>query len=150
MIKSVFNKKDKDELIGRINRLSPKTQPQWGKMNVAQMLAHLNVTYEKAYEDFPEPNAFKSFLLKLFVKPVVTSEKRYKKNGPTAPEFKVAVGQDFEKEKKRLIDYIEKTMELGEDYFEGRKYPGFGKMSAEEYNNMFYKHLDHHLTQFGV
>lgn len=151
MIKNIYDKEVTAELIQRIENLNPDTQPKWGKMNVAQMLAHLNVTYELAFEDkHPKPGFFKRLLLKLFVKPVVTNTKKYKKGGPTAPEFKVPEKQDFETQKRRLIDYINKTRELGSDYFENREYTNFGKMTAREYNNMFYKHLDHHLSQFGV
>ena len=42
---NIFEKSVADEVIARINNLTPATQPGWGKMNVAQMLAHCNVTY---------------------------------------------------------------------------------------------------------
>jgi hypothetical protein len=40
--------------------------------------------------------------------------------------------------------------ELGEGYFNGLTSNSFGKLSTIEWNNLFYKHLDHHLRQFGV
>ena len=43
---------------------------------------------------------------------------------------------------------ITKTQQLGENYFEGKESNSFGKLTASEWNNMFYKHLDHHLSQF--
>ena len=87
-MKNVFKQADTTELISRINKLSSTTQRLWGKMEVAQMLAHCNVTYELVYEDkHPKPNLFKKFLLKLFVKNTVVNEKPYKRNGQTAPEF---------------------------------------------------------------
>jgi hypothetical protein len=61
------------------------------------------------------------------------------------------VGQkDFEKEKAILIDNLKKTQELGEAHFEGKDNFSFGKMSSKEWNGLFYKHLDHHLSQFGI
>jgi hypothetical protein len=57
--------------------------------------------------------------------------------------------RDFEKEKKLLIEYLKKTQNLGENYFNGRKSHSFGKLT-KGWNNMFYKHIDHHLNQFGV
>jgi hypothetical protein len=120
-------------------------------MNVAQMLAHSNVTYELTYENIhPRPNAFMRFILKSFIKKVVVGEKSYTKNSRTAPVFIISSEKDFAKEKERLIGYINKTQQLGEKYFEGRENISFGKLSAIEWNNMFYKHLDHHLTQFGI
>lgn len=150
-MKNIFTKPVADEVVSRINGLTPETQAQWGKMNVAQMLAHCNVSYEMVYTDKPpKPNAFVKFMLKLFVKNAVVSEKPYKKNGQTAPQFVIADARDFEVEKKRLVDYIVKTQELGEAHFDGKESHSFGSLSKDQWNNLFYKHLDHHLTQFGV
>lgn len=148
---NVFEPNTTDTILARISTLNPQSQPQWGKMNVAQMLAHCNVTYELALENkHPEPNAFMRFILKNLVKKTVTNEVPYKKNSGTAPVFKVAAEQDFEKEKLRLADYIKKVQELGSAHFEGKKSHSFGILTAQEWNNMFYKHLDHHLGQFGA
>lgn len=148
---NIFNKQVAYEIIDRINKLQPNTQPQWGKMNVAQMLAHCNVTYEMAFENkHPKPNFLMRLILKLFVKKIVVGEKFYKKNSPTAPAFIIADERNFETEKARLINYINKTVELGETHFNNKESLSFGRLSSTEWNNMFYKHLNHHLTQFGV
>ena len=89
-------------------------------------------------------------MLKTFVKNAVVSEKPYKKNGKTAPQFIITDEKVFEDEKIRLINYIERTQKLGEAHFDGKENLSFGKLSKTEWNNLFYKHLDHHLTQFGV
>ena len=115
------------------------------------MLAHCCVSFEFIYENIhPKPSAFKIFLLKLFVKGFVVSEKPYKRNIRTAPEFIMAYNKQFETEKERLIRYIRKTQELGANYFDERDYHSFGVLTSDEWNNMLYKHIDHHLTQFGV
>ncbi len=152
MIKNIFNPAVAAELTARINKLTADTHPQWGKMNATQMLAHCNVTYEMVYEEdkHPKPNAFMRFILKLLVKPVVVSEKMYKKNSGTAPAFIIKDERNFEAERQRLIDHIRKTSENGAAHFEGKESHSFGKLTADEWNNMFYKHLEHHLTQFGV
>jgi hypothetical protein len=151
MTKSVFNQADVTELKERINKLTPQTTGLWGKMNVSQMLAHTNVSYEMAYTDkHPKPNAFIRFILKAFVKNVVVGPKPYKRNTPTAKAFIIGDGRDFETEKVRLLDYLDHTLQLGKDHFEGRESLSFGRLTADEWNVMFYKHLDHHLQQFGV
>jgi hypothetical protein len=80
----------------------------------------------------------------------VVSEKPYAKNGRTAPQFLIVDEKDFQTEKKILVDYIKKTQELGTTYFEGKESHSFGKLSSIEWNNSFFKHLNHHLEQFGV
>jgi len=138
-------------LVERINQLKSDTQPQWGKMDVAQMLAHCNVTYEMVYEDkHPKPNFLMKFFLKSFIKNTVTNEKPYKRNSQTAPAFLIKSDKDFDAEKKRLVGYITKTQQIGEIYFDQKESHSFGRLTREEWNNMFYKHLDHHLHQFGV
>ncbi|MFD1552399.1 hypothetical protein DNU06_10795 [Putridiphycobacter roseus] len=150
-MKSAYNSVDCAEFVNRINNLTNETKPEWGKMNASQMLAHLNVSYELAFDDtLPQPGAFKKFMLNLFVKKIVVGDKPYKKNSPTAPEFKITDSKDFEKEKQRLIDFIDKTQSLGAAYFDGKESNSFGKLSKNEWNTMFVKHLNHHLTQFGV
>ena len=126
-------------------------KPLWGKMSLNQMLAHCNVSYEFVYEDkHKKPGAFKKWLLKTFVKASVVGEKPYKKSTPTAPEFIIKDERDFDHEKQRLINYLNRTAELGGSYFDGRESHSFGVLTVPEWNIMFYKHLNHHLTQFGV
>ncbi len=150
-MKNVFDPNDVKEILGRIDKLSPAAQPQWGKMNVAQMLAHCNVTYEMAYETkHPKPNPVVRLLLKLFVKQAVVSEKPYGHNGRTAPAFVITDQKNFAAEKGRLVGYINRTLDLGGRHFDNRESLSFGALSTAEWNNMLYKHLDHHLRQFGV
>ena len=150
-MKNIFDAKETETVIGRINNLSPTTKPQWGKMSADQMLAHCNVTYEMVFEDtHTKPNGFTKFMLKLFVKNTVVNEKPYKKNGRTAPQFIIADAKNFVEEKARLTDYIKKAQGLGEAHFDGKESHSFGPLNKQEWNNMFYKHLDHHLNQFGV
>lgn len=150
-MKNIFRREVTDELIRRIHALTPKTEPFWGKMTVAQMLAHCCVPYEFVYEELHRPpGPLRRFLLRMLVKPGVTNEKPYRKNSPTAPAFKVPVQQDFQREQERLIGYLERTCDLGAAHFHGKDYPSFGVLTETEWNNLFYKHLDHHLSQFGV
>ncbi|MFV0605985.1 MAG: DUF1569 domain-containing protein [Niabella sp.] len=148
----IFTTKGTQQITDRINQLTPQSQPQWGQMNVAQMLAHCNVTYELVYTDkHPRPkNPVMKWVLKSFVKKVVVNEEPYKKNMRTAPHFLITSERDFEQEKQRLIAHINKTQELGAEYFDGKESHSFGVLTAKEWNNMFAKHLDHHLSQFSV
>jgi hypothetical protein len=86
----------------------------------------------------------------MIVKKKVVTELPYQHNGQTAPAFIIKEDKNFENEKVRLINYITKTKELGEKHFDNKKSHSFGILSKTEWSNMFYKHLDHHLTQFGV
>ncbi|MDQ0594922.1 hypothetical protein QFZ37_003291 [Chryseobacterium ginsenosidimutans] len=151
-MENVFDAKDAQNYIDRINNLTPETQGLWGKMAVDQMLAHCNVSYEMVYEPekHKKPGSIAKFILKSFVKPKVVGEKAYSQNGPTAPQFIVSDRKNFEEEKKRLVGFIQKTQQLGASAFDGKESFSFGKLKSQEWNNMFAKHLNHHLAQFGV
>ncbi len=151
-IENLFEKEGYDKTISRIQKLNVESKAQWGKMTVSQMLAHCNVAFEFTYhpENFTKPGFLKKFLLKSFVKPAVVGPKPYPKNGRTAPEFVITGDRDFEEEKTRLLGFLKKTSELGLHHFDGKEYINFGKMSSQEWNTLFSKHLDHHLNQFGV
>jgi len=122
-----------------------------GKMNASQMLAHLNIAYDIAYGKIENKSSFFiKLLMKLFIKNGIVSEKPYPQNSRTAPEFIVAEDRDFEKEKKQYIENLRKTESNGVEYFEGKENPSMGKLTTIEWNNLFYKHTNHHFQQFGI
>lgn len=148
---NLFDKTESQSAIERVNQLNPDTKPLWGKMTVDQMLAHVNVAYELAYTNkHPKPGWFTKIMIKLFAKDVVVGPKPYKKNTRTAPMFLQTEEKDFAVEKARLVEHIHQTQELGADHFDQKESHSFGNLSIEEWNNLFSKHLDHHLRQFGV
>lgn len=150
-MKNIFDATDTQVVIGRINALTPETQNLWGKMNVSQMMAHCNVAYELVYEDkHPKPKGFQKFMIKLFAKNIVVGPKPYKKNSRTSPIFIISDQRNFELEKNRLIAHLEKTQQLGATHFHNKESHAFGPLTEKEWNTLFYKHLDHHLQQFGV
>jgi len=134
-------------VLGRMDQLTPETQPQWGSMSAAQMLAHCaeiqEVTNGKPLENTP-------FIVKLFkgmIRKMVLNEKPYPKSTKTHPQYRQTSDRDFETEKRRLLDALAKfKAEEGV----ARTHPLFGAMDAEEKGWSMYKHLDHHLSQFGV
>lgn len=152
MIANLFDKSGVENTLQRLEKLTPDTTPEWGKMSAPQMLAHLNVAYEMSYEEPPhkKPGAIARFLLKTVVKNSVVSERPYKKNSKTAPAFVIQDDRDFAKEKERLISYLKKTQQLGAQHFDGKESMSFGSLTKTEWNNMFSKHIDHHFRQFGV
>ncbi len=148
---SIFEPETTTNCLQRLDKLKFDSKPQWGTMNAAQMLAHLNVSYDitagkiKVYNSF-----FTKLMLRLFVKKMVVGEAPYPKNSRTAPQFIIADQRDFEHEKSRLINHIKITQGKGIVFFEKKENVSFGVLSAEEWSNLYYKHLDHHFNQFGI
>jgi hypothetical protein len=148
---SVFDRETVAALTARIEQLTPASTPVWGRMTVDQMLAHCNVIYNMAYTpNYPRPNAVLRFIARTFLKQAVVGPKPYRKNSPTAPAFKMVGTKDFAVERTRLLEYLNRVQRDGAQAFEGRESPSFGPLTSAEWHILFYKHLDHHLTQFGV
>lgn len=124
-------------------------------MSVSQMLAHCCVPFETIFDPEyavknPRPNAVVRFVLRAFVKGFVVGPKPYKRNLRTPPEFLISDPRDFEKERARLIGFIDQTFATGGAAFDGKESHSFGPLTTDEWNMLFYKHTDHHLEQFGV
>ena len=151
-MQNVFSPEGVHHFTERIQQLNNNTQVQWGKMNVAQMLAHCNVTYRMIYDEgfLQKPGYIKKLLFRWFIKPYVVSEKPYKQSVQTAPQFIVVDEKNFNEERQKLIAYIQRVQQEGKAAFEGRESHSFGPLTANEWNTLFAKHLDHHLRQFGA
>lgn len=149
-MKSFFDATSQNELLERMQRLTPETAPAWGKMNAAQMLAHCGVAFQSATGDLQlKPPGFIFRLIGPMIKKSMLSEKPYRKNSPTAPEFLMPSDIDFAKAKNSFEAGFKK-LAGGPDMVKTLKHPFFGPMTAEEWGRHLYKHTDYHFTQFGI
>ncbi len=149
-MKNLFNKETYDEICNRINALSANSQRQWGKMNAAQMLAHCKEAFKVPLSDKKMPRMLLGLLLGWAIKKKLYNEEPWKKNLPTAPNFIIKDDRDFEKEKKELMDMISAFHNGGPGNVGKFPHPMFGSFTSEQWGKSMYKHLDHHLMQFGV
>lgn len=147
-IKNLFEPAVKQEIIQRIQSLHASSKPIWGKMNAGQMLAHLQKPIGIAYGTHQPKGSFILRLIGPMFKSALWNEKPWKQGLPTDPTFiTVGLNTDFEKEKKTLLEMIEGFSEAA---IVGEKHPIFGKMTKENWSKATWKHVDHHLRQFGV
>ena len=147
IVKDLFDNAVKQEIIDRINKLTPATQRQWGKMDVAQMLAHCQMPLGVATGKHRLKGSFFLKLIGPLFKSLLYNDKPFKKNLGTDKSFKMTSPKDFEKEKAGLIEMINT---FSADTMTEEPHPIFGKMTKEEWSKGTWKHLDHHLQQFGV
>lgn len=148
-MKSLFQPSDRDEVLGRIAALQPECAREWGKMDPAQMLCHCALALETATGDRPMKQKLLGKILMPFIRSTVLGERPFGKNGPTDPTFVVSEARDFGRERARLIDLINRFVERGETAAAKETHAFFGKMTGREWGELMYKHLDHHLRQFG-
>ena len=147
-MENIFDKAVFESIMQRIENLSGSSKPEWGKMDVGQMMHHcqgpLNIILQK-HDYGLKPN----WLVNLFIKKSLYSDKPYRKNLPTIKAFKETKSWNFEDERNKLQSLLE---ELGSqlDRSDWDPHPSFGKLTREQWGKMQFKHLDHHLRQFGV
>ena len=148
---SLYNEATNQQVIERINALTPELQAKWGKMDAAQMLAHCADALEvMAGEKELGKTPFIARLLKGVIRKAVIGDKPFSKNSPTHPQYVQTEPRDLERERKRLISVINRFVAEEESVAAAREHPAFGILTREERGWSMYKHLDHHLEQFGV
>ena len=139
-----------EEVINRLQKLQPESKAVWGKMNVAQMFAHLQETYKVPLSDKPMPRMFIGRLIGWVFKPVLYNDKPWKRNLPTAANFIIKDERDFYTEKNGLLSLVEKFHKSAPENIGKYPHPMFGKFTTAQWGQAMYKHLDHHLIQFAV
>ncbi len=135
------------DLIERLRRLTPTTKANWGKFDAPHMICHLSDTLsaglgnvsaaplnKPAFQHFP----LKHLIIYLFPFP---------KGAPASPEFLTSSPQDFDTDRMRLISLIERMAATRKT--SGATHPLFGPLTNDEWNALQWKHIAHHLKQFG-
>lgn len=150
-MKSLFENDALEEIKNRISVLTTKTQPKWGSMDVAKMLKHSQGPLEVGLGHVvltSKIGFFKRLLLKT-IKSTMYNDKPWKQQLPTAKEYLVRDKRKFHTEKEKLLKLIDEFSQLAHKT-DWPEHPFFGKFSTEQWGKAQYKHLDHHLRQFGV
>ena len=149
-MKSLFDPSDRETIRARLAALQPDSARQWGKMNVSQMLAHCATALEIGTGERPTKQKLIGKLLAPLVRKSVLGETPFGKNGPTDKMLVVADERDFNAERGRLLADIERFAERGTANAGAQMHPFFGKLSGDDWGTLMYKHIDHHLRQFGA
>jgi len=150
-MKTFFDKDASQEFKDRLASLRPDSERQWGKMNSAQMVAHLCKGMEQAMGEVRPPRIFLGRVIGGFVKSrAIGNDEPMFRNSPTVPSFIIADDRDFEFERQRLYGLIDRAAAAGPSGCTEHPHSFFGRLTPEQWGNLIYKHLDHHLRQFGV
>ncbi len=150
-MKSLFDVTTNAEIINRLNNLTQFSKPLWGKMTVEQMLAHLELSF---HVNFGTIELKRSFILSTFFKglahKILLGNKNFPKHLPADKKIISKVPTDFTDKKQKVILMIKKYVEEGSCILSENQHNILGKISHDESAQISYKHIDHHLRQFGV
>jgi len=149
-MKNLFQPETIVEIVSRIDKVQPTSPRQWGKMDVAQIMAHCSATLDMASGRMNRPRVFIGRLIGPFVKSIFTNEKPFSKNSPTDEKLVIADQRDFAREQDQLKLKLRQFHQGGEAQCTRHPHPFFGALTPQQWSRGMYKHLDHHLRQFGV
>lgn len=148
-MKNLLDAATAEEIKQRIARLQPDSQRQWGTMSVAQAVAHLSAGVELATGDRKPPRKFIGLFIGWIIKPLVLgNDAPMRRNSPTM--IAVTDERNLKVEQERLCNLIDRFVSAGPAGCTTHPHSFFGRLNAEEWAILAYKHLDHHLRQFGV
>lgn len=149
-MKNLYEAASVAEIKARVGRLGPGSQRHWGKMDAAQALAHCSIGLETATGDKKVPRMFIGRILGPMVKSKALSEEPFGKDSPTAKVLIVADQRDLSAEQARLCELVDRFAGAGPAGCTTHPHTFFGALTPEEWSRLMYKHLDHHLRQFGA
>jgi hypothetical protein len=139
------------EVKARLAQLRAESPRLWGKMNAPQAVAHCSRAMGWALGDLRMSRLFLGRIVGHFVKPLVFRDNEpLRRNSPTAAELVIADERDLTEERERLCGQIDRFAAGGPTACTTDAHPFFGRLTPEEWAILMYKHLDHHLRQFGA
>ena len=149
-MQTLFDPETHQDIVRRVAALRADSVRQWGKMSPAQMLEHTSRALEMAIGTRPVSQVLLGKLIAWTVRKQFVGEKPFTKNGPTGPWLIVTDEPDFATVQAKVTRLLEDFHKLGERGCDGHVHGFFGKMTGAEWGVTQFKHMDHHLRQFGV
>jgi hypothetical protein len=145
---SLRNEKDRQELVERLHTVMVGTKPQWGSLDAPRMMCHLNDSLGAGLGKLEVPRkgpaAFRHFPLKHLAIYVVPMPK----NAKAPKELLARSPADFAEERRQLLQGMEQMAAMPKSA--GPEHFLLGAMSYDQWNILNWKHIDHHLRQFGA
>lgn len=150
-MKVLFDPDVRATLEARVRALGPDSQRKWGKMSPHQAICHLSDAFRFALGE--KAAAARTNVFSPMMRVVALYLPLQWPHGvKTMPEVEQGIGgtppADFERDKAELLALIERFC-ANRDQERWPDHPMFGRMSTQDWSSWGYRHLDHHLRQFG-
>ena len=147
---TLFDRTANEEILSRVEKLQPTLKPNWGKLKIEEMLAHLNLSFEVNFGRMELKRSLMGIFFRGISRRILLGEKPFPKNLPTDKKTLAKGALDFWEEKQKLETNIRMYAQKGIEILSKNPHNILGKITPDESAYISYKHLDHHLRQFGV
>jgi transposase InsO family protein len=112
--------------------------------------AHCSAALDMASGRLNRPRILLGRLIAPLFKSIYTNEKPFSQNNPTDKKLVIRDSRDFTREQAQLKEKIKQFQQGGETQCTRHPHPFFGSLTPQDWSRGMYKHLDHHLRQFGA
>lgn len=152
MKKTLHRNLDFQEIKHRINLLKEDSGNRWGSMNAAQMFCHCERVLKIPLKELqlPEINILFRTIGLVTKKELHVFNNGIPANMPTFKKLVVNFDCDFSLCRENLLKTLDRYVEQSKNNNLPDRHSLFGKMEKKDWGFLEYKHLDHHLKQFGV
>ncbi len=148
-MRSLWNPNAADEMLARLDRLTPDSKAVWGRFSCTDMVAHLNESMRMALGDIVP--ASKRIPIRFFpLKQLIIYVVPFPKGAPTAPELIARSGRAVWADEVKTFGELMARLAARSGDANWPSHPAFGSMNRRSWGVLGYKHLSHHFTQFGV
>jgi hypothetical protein len=151
-MKNLLDSQTVESLVQRVHQLGPDTKPQWGSMTATEMLLHCNKIHQQLLSPSTTQKKKKTSLKQYAVRWVVLYIMPHFPKGAQAPKQMHTKGTitnaDFEAQKQQFIEIVRRFPEHTAPI--AHRHPYFGNLNTKQWGRAGWKHVDHHLRQFGV
>jgi len=144
---SLIKADDRELLLGRLARLRPDTKPAWGTLDAPRLLCHLGDSMRVALGELPAVPRH-SWLTRTLGRLVVVHTGFEPPRGKvqTAPEMLTSKPASWQAD----LDACRQLAARIGSGAASAEHPTFGRLTPEEWGKLCWKHINHHLRQFGV
>jgi hypothetical protein len=150
-VKNLFDPATAKEVKSRASALTLNSPRRWGTMTPAQALAHCSVGIDMALGNLRPPRKFIGYLLGPLIKPLaLRDDEPMRRNSPTIDGMQINDSRDLDTERTRLLSLIDRFLAEGPTVCTTHPHAYFGPLTPGQWSILMYKHLDHHLRQFGA
>lgn len=148
--RSLRDPRGRQAILERLAQLSPAHTRRWGKMDVSQMLPHLASSLRLALGEegltMNPPGPLKAAIVRLLAVHYVPWPKG---KIPAPPGAFSTPSEGWEKDRAIVVELIERFAAAAPESL-GKQHPAFGNMKLHDWDVLMYRHIDHHLRQFGA
>jgi hypothetical protein len=148
-MRTLFDQVRQREVLDRLAHLASDAQPLWGRMNVHQAVCHLSSQLAHTLGELPAEAVMGPMSRRPLNWILIHAAPWPKGSAQSPPEFLHFETRTWEEDRAELRELIHRFAERREEEAWPPS-PVFGKLTRKDYGVLSYRHLDHHLTQFGA